>query len=101
MKKIIYPTLTLFLLSCSSTPAKNWDAATASKTCFDAATKGKYNLDGLQLKRIQGICNCVGQKMVTTFKTEKEANDKMLDAAAIANECKEEWQKKEIQNLGK
>ena len=101
MKKIIFPTLTLFLLSCSSTPAAKWDAATAAKTCFDVATKGKYDLDGPQLKRIQGICDCVGQKMVTTFKTEKEANDKMLDAAAIANECKEEWQKKEIENLGK
>ena len=101
MKKIIFPTLTIFLLSCSSTPAKNWDAATASKTCFDAATKGKYDLDGPQLKRIQGICDCVAQKMVTTFKTEKEANDKMLDAAVIANECKEEYSKKEIQNLRK
>ena len=101
MKKIIFPSLTLFLLSCSSTPAAKWDAATAAKTCFDAATKGKYDLDAPQLKRIQGICDCVGQKMVTTFKTEKEANEKMLDAAAIANECKEEWQKKEIENLGK
>ena len=54
-----------------------------------------------QLKRIQGICDCVGQKMVATFKTEKEANEKMLDATAIANECKEEWQKMEIQHLGK
>jgi hypothetical protein len=101
MKKIIFPTLTLFLLSCSNTPAAKWDSATAAKTCFDAATKGKYDLDAPQLKRIKGICDCVGQKMVTTFKTEKEANEKMLDAAAIANECKEEWQKMEIQNLGK
>ena len=101
MKKIIFPTLTIFLLSCSSTPAKNWDVATASKTCFDAATKGKYDLDAPQLKRIKGICDCVGQKMVTTFKTEKEANEKMLGAAAIANECKDEYSKKEIQNFGK
>lgn len=101
MKKIIFPTLTVFLLSCYNAPVAKWDAATASKTCFDAATKGKYDLDGPQLKRIQGICDCVGPKMANTFKTEKEANEKMLDAAAIANECKEEWQKKEIQNLGK
>jgi hypothetical protein len=101
MKKTIFPTIIVFLLSCSGAPAAKWDAAIAAKTCFDAATKGKYDLDGPQLKRIQGICDCVGQNMVTTFKTEKEANDKMLDAAAIANECKEEWQKKEMQNLGK
>ena len=101
MKIVLYSIVTLVIFSCSATSTQKWDAATASKTCFDAATKGKYDLDGAQLKRIQGICDCVGQKMVTTFKTEKEANDKMLDAAAIANECKEEWQKKEIQNLGK
>lgn len=101
MKKIIFPTLTVLLLSCSSNAAKKWDASTASKTCFDAATKGKYDLDAPQLKRIQGICDCVGQKMVATFKTEKEANDKMLDAAAIANDCKEEYSKKEIENSGK
>ncbi len=101
MKKIILPAIVILLASCSSTPASKWDAATASKTCFDAATKGKYNLDAPQLKRIHGICNCVGQKMVTTYKTEKEANEKMLDAAVIANECREEWQKKEIQNFGK
>lgn len=101
MKKIIFPAIAILLASCSSTPAAKWDAATASKTCFDAATKGKYDLDAPQLERIQGICDCVAQKMVTTFKTEKEANDKMLDAAAIANECKEEWQKKELFNLGK
>ncbi len=101
MKKIIIPALAILLASCSNTPTTKWEATTASKTCFDAATKGKYDLDGPQLKRVQGICDCVGEKMVTTFKTEKEANEKMLDAAAIANECKDEWQKKEIQNSGK
>jgi hypothetical protein len=101
MKKLIYPTLTILLLSCSNTPAAKWDAATASKTCYDAATKGKYDLTDPQIKTIKGICDCVGEKMVTTFKTEKEANEKMLDAAAIANECKEEYSKKEIQNFGK
>lgn len=98
MEKIIFPTLTVFLLNCSSTPTVKWDAAYSSKTCFDAATKGKYDLDAPQLKRIQGICDCVGQKMVTTFKTEKEADEKMLDAAGIATECKEEWQKMEMKN---
>ena len=39
--------------------------------------------------------------MTTTYKTEKGANEKMLDAAAIANECKEEYSKKEIENFGK
>jgi hypothetical protein len=101
MKKIALPALVILLASCSSTPTTKWDAATASKTCFDAATKGKYDLDAPQLKRIQGICDCVGQKMATTFKTEKEANDKMLDAAAIANDCKEEYSKKEIENFSK
>jgi hypothetical protein len=101
MKKLIYPTLTILLLSCSNTPAAKWDAATASKTCFDAATKGKYDLTDAQIKRLKGICDCVGEKMVTTFKTEKEANEKMLDATVIANECKEEYSKKEIQNFGK
>ena len=82
------------LFGCSSTPTAKWDAASASKSCFDAATKGKYDLDDAQLKKLRGICDCVGEKMVATFKTEKEANDKMLDAAAIANECKEELQNK-------
>ena len=84
----------ILLFSCSSTPTAKWDAASASKSCFDAATKGKYDLDDAQLKKLRGICDCVGEKMVATFKTEKEANDKMLDAAAIANECKEELQNK-------
>ncbi len=101
MKKIILPAIVILLASCSSAPASKWDATTASKTCFDATTKGKYDLEAPQIKRIQGICDCVGQKMVTTFKTEKEANDKMLDAAAIANDCKEEYSKKEIENFGK
>ncbi len=101
MKKIFIQAIAILLASCSSTTAAKWDAATASKTCFDAATKGKYDLEAPQLKRIQGICDCVGKKMVVTFKTEKEANEKMLDAAAIANECKEEYSKKEIQNFGK
>lgn len=101
MKKLLILTIPIFLISCSNTPTTKWDATTASKTCFDAATKGRYNLDAPQLNRIQGICDCVGQKMVRTFKTEKEANEKMLDAAAIANECKEEYSKKEIENFGK
>ncbi len=91
MKKLIYPTLTILLLSCSNTPAAKWDAATASKTCFDAATKGKYDLTDAQIKRLKGICDCVGEKMVTQFKTEKEANEKMLDATANAKECQQQW----------
>ncbi len=101
MKKILVPAFAILLAGCSSTPTAKWDAATAAKTCYDAATKGKYNLDAPQLKRIQGICDCVGQKMATTYKTEKEANEKMLDAAAIANDCKEGYSKKEIEIFGK
>lgn len=96
MKKLMLPAITIVLLSCSAAPAAKWDAATAAKTCFDGATKGKYDLTGPQLDRIKGICDCVGKKMVTTFKTEKEANEKMLDAVPIANECKEEWEKEQI-----
>ena len=101
MKIFTVTVLAVLLASCSSTPTTKWDAATASKTCFDAATKGKYNLDDAQLKRLHGICDCVGQKMVVTFKTEKEANEKMLDASAIANECTADWQKTQIKNLSK
>jgi hypothetical protein len=96
MKKIIFPAVAILLANCSSAPAAKWDAATASKTCFDGATKGKYDLTAPQLDRIKGICDCVGKKMVAQFKTEKEANEKMLDAAPIANECKEEWEKEQI-----
>lgn len=96
MKKLILAAFTLMLFSCSSTPAAKWDAATAAKTCFDGATKGKYDLTGPQLDRIKGICDCVGKKMVASFKTEKEANEKMLDAVPIATECKEEWEKEQI-----
>ncbi len=101
MKTIIQVAIVSIFTSCSSTPTTKWDAATASKTCFNAATKGKYDLDDAQLKRLHGICDCVGQKMINTFKTEQEANDKMLDAAGIANDCKEEYRKKEIENFGK
>lgn len=94
MKKTMIAVVAILLFSCSSTPTPKWDAASASKSCFDAATKGKYNLDDVQLKKVKSICDCVGEKMVATFKTEKEANDKMLDAAVIANECREESQKK-------
>lgn len=93
MKKMIIPVVAIFLASCSNTTTKKWDAATASKTCFDAASKDKYDLTDAQIKRLKGICDCVGEKMATQFKTEKEANEKMLDAAAIGNECKNEWQK--------
>lgn len=96
MKKLSFPTIVFLLISCSSAPTSKWDAATASKTCFDAATKGKYDLDAPQLNRLHGICDCVGKKMVTTFNTEKEANKKMLEGVAIANECKEEWEKEQI-----
>ena len=96
MKKTIFPVIAILLASCSSAPTTKWDAATASKTCFDGATKGKYDLTAPQLGRIKGICDCVGNKMVTTFNTEKEANEKMLDGVAIANECKEEWEKEQI-----
>ena len=101
MKILTITVLAILLISCSSTPTTKWDAATASKTCFNAATKGKYDLDDAQLKRLHGICDCVGQKMINTFKTEKEANEKMLDAAAITNECKEAYSKKEIENFSK
>ncbi len=93
---MIFPALTIVLFSCSSAPAAKWDAATASKTCFDGATKGKYDLTAPQLDRIKGICDCVGKKMVATFKSEKEANEKMLDGVPIANECKEAWEKEQI-----
>ena len=93
MKKICVVAIAIVVISCNSAPTAKWDAASASKTCFDAATKGKYDLDDAQLKKLRGICDCVGEKMVATFKTEKEANDKMLDAAAIANECKDAYGK--------
>ena len=96
MKKTLIPTLAVLLFSCSSAPVAKWDAATASKTCFDGATKGKYDLTSPQLNRIKGICDCVGEKMVATFKSEKEANEKMLDAVPIATACKEEWEKEQI-----
>ncbi|MBK8610125.1 MAG: hypothetical protein IPL84_09285 [Chitinophagaceae bacterium] len=76
MKLIIIPALTILLFSCSSAPGAKWDMATASKTCFDAASKGKYDLTDPEIKRLHGICDCVGEKMVATFKTEKEANEK-------------------------
>jgi hypothetical protein len=101
IRRTILPAMIIMLASCSHTPVAKWDAAAASKTCFDAATKNKYDLTAPQIKHIKGICDCVGQKMTTTFKTEKEANEKKLDAAVIANECTEEWQKMEIQNSGK
>ena len=96
MKKLIVPGFTILLFGCSSTPTAKWDAAYASKACFDAATKGKYDLDDARVKKIHGICDCAGQKMVTTFKTEKEANEKMTDAAAFANDCKETWEKNQL-----
>ncbi|MBP8114901.1 MAG: hypothetical protein KAY50_06055 [Chitinophagaceae bacterium] len=91
MKLILY-LLVAVLIACCSTTTQKWDTVTASKTCFDAATKGKYDLTDKQLKRVTKICDCIGQKMVAQFKTEKEANDKMTDAADIANECRELWQ---------
>lgn len=93
MKKILVPGIVVLLFSCSSSPTKKWDAAYASKTCFDAAAKGKYDLTDKQIKRLKGICDCVGEKMVTQFKSEKEANEKMLDAAANANDCRQLWDK--------
>ena len=94
MKKLLIPTIAILIASCSATPTAKWNKETASKSCFDAATKGKYDLTDVQLKKVKGICDCVGEKMAATFKTEKEANEKILDAAAIANECKEELQNK-------
>ena len=93
MKKILIPITYLFFCSCNSAPKAKWDKETAAKSCFEVATKGKYDLDDTQIKKVRSICDCVGEKMITTFKTEKEANDKMLDAAAIATECKEEFGK--------
>ena len=96
MKKLAFPAIVILLFSCSSAPTAKWDAASASKTCFDGATKGKYDLTSPQLNRIKGICDCVGEKMVATFKSEKEKNKKMLDAVPIATACKEEWEKEQI-----
>ncbi|MBP6430358.1 MAG: hypothetical protein KA319_01150 [Ferruginibacter sp.] len=93
MKKLIFPTIFILMLSCKNTTSSKWDAETASKSCFDAATKGKYNLTDKQIKRLKGICNCVGEKMVADFKTEEEANKKVLDAAVNANECQQQWDK--------
>ncbi len=89
MKKLFILVIAFVLASCSSSPNAKWDVATASKSCFDAATKGKYDLTDVQIKRVRTICDCVGEKMVATFKTEQEANDKMLDAAAFTNECRD------------
>jgi hypothetical protein len=91
VKTIIYLIIAIFFLNCSTTPTKKWDASTASKSCYDAATKGKYDLTDKQLIRVTKICDCVGEKMVAQFKTEKEANDKMTDAAIIANKCSDWW----------
>ncbi len=54
MKKLIVPGFTILLFSCSSSITNKWDAATASKTCFDAATKGKYDLNDAQIKKNKG-----------------------------------------------
>jgi hypothetical protein len=91
MKTVLYLIITLLLLSCSATPEKKWDAATASRSCFDAATKDKYGLTDTQLKSVTEICDCVGKKIVVQFKNEEEANNKMTDAAVIANECRDWW----------
>ena len=52
MKKTLIPAFAILLVGCSSTPTAKWNATTATKTCFDAATKGKYDLDAPQLKGI-------------------------------------------------
>lgn len=96
MKKILVPGIVVLLFSCSGSPTTKWDAAYASKTCFDAATKGKYDLNDARIKKIKGICDCAGEKMAATFKTEKEANEKMTDAAVIVNDCKGKWEKTQL-----
>jgi hypothetical protein len=101
MKKINLLLIPLFVWSCNTnttttTKSESWTKEAIAKKCFDEATKGKYDLDHNELKKIHAISDCVGEKMVKQFKTEEEANAKPLDAAVIANECKDEYELKSI-----
>ncbi len=95
MRLLIFTVFTILLSNCNN-KQENWTAPIVSKKCFDEATKNKYDLTDIQLKKIKSICNCASEKMVAKFKTEKDANEKALEAAEMAMECKRELEQTKI-----
>jgi hypothetical protein len=90
--KMILPVAAMLLWGCSGSGTSNnvaWNKEAAAKKCFDGATKGKYELDDAALKRLHNICDCAGEKMEQQFKTEKEADDKLLDGVYMMNDCRD------------
>lgn len=87
MKKNITAIVISTLLLCSCT--NNWNKEYAKKTCITGASlKAPDNPTSKAM--IEKLCDCIGEKMVTKYKSEAEANKDLQGAEAMGIECMKE-----------
>ena len=88
---LIVLTLALTSVSCKS---KQWNKEYISKTFMEGLKKQ----GGYQPGKSERICDCVADKMVSTFKNEEEANNKPTEVIAMSSECVKEVQEHDKDN---
>jgi hypothetical protein len=85
MKKLLIPTLAIFLFSCA---AKPWNKEAAKKWCMQ--DNKKYIDDGsVTTEKAEKICDCVAEKMFANYKSEAELNADKYHQMIVGKECVE------------
>ena len=85
--KIIGLLLLTLIISCKA----KWDKEKVYKECMKKA-KLHYDMNIVGNKKgSETICNCIADKMIGQFKTEGEANKKLIEQFYIGDDCKREY----------
>jgi hypothetical protein len=84
MKLII---LSAFVLAMTGCGKKEWSKEYASGLCAKQLKKQNSTKDLLNDDQMTKICDCIGDKMVSKYKTEAEANKDTEGVTEISKNC--------------
>ena len=83
MKKILLPTLIIFLFSCTTKP---WNKQAAKECCMK--DNKKHIDDGaVTSEKAEKICDCVAEKMYAKYKSEAELNADKYNQMLVGKDC--------------
>ncbi len=83
-KNSIVLLLIVLLVGCSS---KKWDKVTIKEKCKKELQSDKEAKEAFTDTIMNKICDCMADKMLATYKSEKEAKEDEFSAEEILLEC--------------
>jgi hypothetical protein len=82
MKKVIIPIISILLFSCNS---QKWDKTTAKKAFMDQLPKEQTK--SFTPEMIDKLCDCMAEKVVSKYKSMKEANSDVDGMKQLGADC--------------